>query len=148
VPWLAWERAARADSPFDEERHSIDQRARDPETLVLQSDDVKLIETAMMAVADRHRELLVLRELDGLSYRELADAMDMPIGTVMSGLSRGRQALRKALLHQLSSREPQPLSARGLSVNNDDDAPDMEFADTSASRATQPWDREPGSGVL
>ena len=94
--------------PFDEERHSIDQRARDPETLVLQSDDARLIETAMMAVTDRHRELLVLRELDGLSYRELADATGMPMGTVMSGLSRGRQALRKALQDQLSSRERSP----------------------------------------
>jgi RNA polymerase sigma factor (sigma-70 family) len=115
--WRGNGRLAQTD-PFDEERHSIDQRARDPETLVLQGDDVKLIETAMKAVTDRHRELLVLRELDGLSYRELADAMDMPIGTVMSGLSRGRQALRKALLDQLSSREPQPLSARRLGVND------------------------------
>jgi RNA polymerase sigma-70 factor (ECF subfamily) len=82
--------------------------------LVLQSDDVKLIEAAMMAVTDRHRELLILRELDGLSYRELADATGMPMGTVMSGLSRGRQALRKALQELLSSRELQPLSARGL----------------------------------
>ena len=44
-----------------------------------------------------------LRELEGLSYRELADVMEMPIGSVMSGLSRGRQALRKALNQQLES---------------------------------------------
>lgn len=105
--WRGNGRLAQTD-PFDEERHSMDQRTRDPEALVLQSDDVRLIEAAMRAVSDRHRELLVLRELDGLSYRELADATGMPIGTVMSGLSRGRQALRKALLDQPSSREPQP----------------------------------------
>jgi RNA polymerase sigma-70 factor (ECF subfamily) len=101
--WRGNGRLAQTD-PFDEERHSIHQRESDPETLVLQRDDARLIEAAMMAVPDRHRELLVLRELDGLSYRELADATGMPIGTVMSGLSRGRQALRKALRDQLSSR--------------------------------------------
>jgi RNA polymerase sigma-70 factor (ECF subfamily) len=57
----------------------------------------------MRFVSDRHRQLLVLRELEGLSYRELADVMEMPIGSVMSGLSRGRQALRKALNEQLES---------------------------------------------
>jgi DNA-directed RNA polymerase specialized sigma24 family protein len=57
----------------------------------------------MRFVPDRHRRLLVLRELEGLSYRELADVMEMPIGSVMSGLSRGRQALRKALNEQLES---------------------------------------------
>ena len=51
----------------------------------------------MSGLPDRFRELLVLRELEGLSYRELADAMDIPMGTVMSGLSRARQALRSAL---------------------------------------------------
>ncbi|HET9359232.1 MAG TPA: sigma-70 family RNA polymerase sigma factor [Vicinamibacterales bacterium] len=100
--WRGNGRLAQTD-PFDEERHSIDQRESDPETLALQRDDARLIEAAMMAVPDRHRELLVLRELDGLSYRELADATGRPIGTVMSGLSRGRQALRKALRDQLRS---------------------------------------------
>ena len=46
---------------------------------------------------DRLRELLILRELKGLSYREIADAMGIPIGTVMSGLSRARHALRSAV---------------------------------------------------
>ena len=43
----------------------------------------------------------MLRELEGLSYRELADAMGIPIGTVMSSLSRARQAFRGALTDQL-----------------------------------------------
>ena len=49
----------------------------------------------MSRLPDRFRELLVLRELKGLSYRELADVMGIPIGTVMSGLSRARQAFRE-----------------------------------------------------
>jgi RNA polymerase sigma-70 factor, ECF subfamily len=87
--------------PFDEEQHSSARPACDPETLLLQTDDVTLIEQAMRHVPDRFRELLVLRELQGLSYRELADVMGMPMGTVMSSLSRARQALRGALDNQL-----------------------------------------------
>ena len=99
--WRAAGRQAATD-PFDEERHTID-GTLDPESLALQTDDVRLVERAMRFVPDRHRRLLVLRELEGLSYRELADVMEMPIGSVMSGLSRGRQALRKALNQQLES---------------------------------------------
>jgi RNA polymerase sigma-70 factor (ECF subfamily) len=56
----------------------------------------------MSRLPRRFRELLVLRELNGLSYRELADVMKMPIGTVMSGLSRARQAFRRALHDELN----------------------------------------------
>ena len=61
----------------------------------------------------RFRELLVLRELEGLSYRELADVLGIPIGTVMSGLSRARQAARRALDQELKhARLPPRLSFR------------------------------------
>jgi RNA polymerase sigma-70 factor (ECF subfamily) len=82
---------------FDEERHSSARPTSDPETLLLHTADVSVIERAMRALPHRSRELLVLRELEGLSYRELADALNIPMGTVMSGLSRARQALRSAV---------------------------------------------------
>ena len=69
---------------------------------MLQTDDITLIERAMRSLPDRFRELLVLRELEGLSYRDLADAKGIPIGTVMSGLSRARHALRGAIDEQRS----------------------------------------------
>jgi RNA polymerase sigma-70 factor, ECF subfamily len=87
--------------PFDEEQHSGARPACDPETLLLQTDDVALIDRAMSALPDRRRELLVLRELQGLSYREIANVMGIPIGTVMSSLSRARQAFRGALHSEL-----------------------------------------------
>lgn len=87
--------------PFDEEQHSSDRPTLDPETLLLQTDDVALIERAMSKLPVRYRELLVLRELEGLSYRELADVMGVPMGTVMSGLSRARQAFRDVWDRQL-----------------------------------------------
>jgi RNA polymerase sigma-70 factor (ECF subfamily) len=87
--------------PFDEEQHQSVRPPSDPETLLLHTDDVTLIERAMSGLTERSRELLVLRELKGLSYREVADAMGMPIGTVMSSLSRARQAFRGALDNEL-----------------------------------------------
>jgi len=94
--WHLALRRAPTDS-FDEEQHSGDRPASDPETLLLQSDDVTLIGRAMNHLPDRFRQLLALRELQGLSYRELAEVMCIPMGTVMSGLSRSRQAFRLAL---------------------------------------------------
>jgi RNA polymerase sigma-70 factor, ECF subfamily len=87
--------------PFDEEQHRSERAALDPETLLLQSDDATLVTRALRRLPDRFRDLLVLRELEGLSYRELADAMEIPVGTVMSRLSRAREALRAALDSEL-----------------------------------------------
>ena len=92
---------------FDEEQHSVAQLTIDPETRLLHAADVASIEHAMRNLPDRFRELLVLRELEGLSYQELADVLGIPIGTVMSGLSRARHSLRHALTTQLRQRDSQ-----------------------------------------
>jgi len=109
--WRGHTFQAPADS-FDEEQHSNAQSASNPETLLLHTDDVTLIKRALSNVPDRFRELLVLRELEEVSYRELADVLNIPIGTVMSGLSRARQALRSALDSELTrcgiSKRPEP----------------------------------------
>jgi RNA polymerase sigma-70 factor, ECF subfamily len=87
---------------FDEEQHSSADPMSDPEALLLRTDDVALIERVMRHLPDRSRELLVLREVEDLSYRELADILEVPIGTIMSGLSRARQAFRVALNNELT----------------------------------------------
>jgi len=90
---------------FDEEQHSDPELTVDPEMLLLHEDHVVLVEDAMRELPDRFRELLVLREIEGLSYQELAGVLQIPIGTVMSGLSRARQAFRRAVTLQLRARE-------------------------------------------
>jgi RNA polymerase sigma-70 factor (ECF subfamily) len=105
--------------PFDEQQHRSDQAASDPETLLLQTDDASLIERAMRNLPGRFHQLLVLRELEGLSYRELADVMGIPMGTVMSSLSRARQALRGALDNEL---KPSRTSARAHAREQEADA--------------------------
>jgi RNA polymerase sigma-70 factor (ECF subfamily) len=88
---------------FDEEQHSIRRLTADPETLMLRAATVALIDHAMRELPDRFRELLVLRELEGLSYRELADVLGIPMGSVMSGLSRARQAFADRVAMELRS---------------------------------------------
>jgi len=91
------EKIKRSTDHFDEEQHSAVNLTRDPEALLLHADDASIIDDALHHLSDRSRALLVLRELEGLSYHELADVLGIPIGTVMSGLSRARHALRRAL---------------------------------------------------
>jgi RNA polymerase sigma-70 factor (ECF subfamily) len=95
--WHRQQTQRRAGDVFDEEHHSDETLTIDPETLALQAANVELIEHAIRDLPARARELLVLRELEGLSYQELADVLGIPIGSVMSGLSRARHALRRAL---------------------------------------------------
>jgi RNA polymerase sigma-70 factor (ECF subfamily) len=94
---------------FDDEQHSSARPQSDPEALLLQIDDARLIARALGRLPDHFHQLLVLRELEGLSYHELSDVIGIPMGTVMSRLSRAREALRRALDTEL----PQPgMSAR------------------------------------
>jgi RNA polymerase sigma-70 factor (ECF subfamily) len=82
---------------FDEERHSSARPQSDPETLLLKTDDAAVMARALDRLPGHFHQLLALRELEGLSYRELSDVIGIPIGTVMSRLSRAREALRNAL---------------------------------------------------
>lgn len=92
---------------FDEEQHSGSTLTTDPETLMLHADNVASIEHAMGELPDRFRELLVLR-LEGLSYQELAVVLGIPIGSVMSGLSRARRSFRRSLETGLKRVERDP----------------------------------------
>ena len=98
-----WYRADRRESTdaFDEQQHSDGRAASDPETALLHTDGINSINRAIGTLPDRFRELLMRRELEGLTYQELADAMEIPVGTVMSGLSRARRALRGAMQNEL-----------------------------------------------
>jgi RNA polymerase sigma-70 factor (ECF subfamily) len=93
---------------FDEEQHSGARLTPDPETLLVHAGNAAVIDRALRQLPERFRELLVLRELEGLSYEALAEALGIPIGTVMSRLSRARQALRLVLAAQLDRRTRQP----------------------------------------
>ncbi len=88
------------DDPFDEERHTPALPSPTPEALLLRADAADAVTAALHNLPDPFREILVLRELEELSYQELAAVLDVPIGTVMSRLSRARRALAAALALQ------------------------------------------------
>lgn len=69
----------------------------DPETLLLQNADQNLIDLAIRELPTEFREVLVLRELEDFSYKEIAGIAGIPIGTVMSRLARARGLLRQSL---------------------------------------------------
>ena len=105
--WLRKTRAYEPAVQFDEEIHSSGAETATPEQLLLQNADRRLVEKALSQLPIRFREILVLRELEGLSYKEIADVMGVPMGTVMSKLSRARDRFRHAagdLLKSLSGR--------------------------------------------
>jgi RNA polymerase sigma-70 factor (ECF subfamily) len=78
---------------FDEELHV--QTCATPETLAIVGDERKRLTVALEMLPPRFREVLVLRELEGCSYKEIAAITSIPIGTVMSSLSRAPQILLK-----------------------------------------------------
>jgi RNA polymerase sigma-70 factor (ECF subfamily) len=103
--------------PFDEEWHSSAHPGADPEMLLLRSDSSAAIDRAMNHLPDRFRELLTLRELEGLSYQEIADVKGIPIGTVMSGLSRAREAFRSAVIDRPAGPDARIEDARKAGVS-------------------------------
>ncbi|WP_277961311.1 sigma-70 family RNA polymerase sigma factor [Pseudomonas sp. RIT-To-2] len=68
-----------------------------PEFLALQAEDMALLQQALQALAPGYREVIVLKDLEGLPYKDIAQVTGVPLGTVMSRLSRARAALRVQL---------------------------------------------------
>jgi RNA polymerase sigma-70 factor (ECF subfamily) len=73
-----------------------------PEILVSQQERTALVQKAVLSLPDASRAVLVLREYEGMSYHEIADALDIPVGTVMSRLNYARKALKEKLQPKLS----------------------------------------------
>ncbi len=67
--------------------------ASDPEALLLRTEDRELIRRAMFDLSEDQRMILVLRETEGLAYKDIAEILDIPLGTVMSRLGRARKLL-------------------------------------------------------
>ena len=77
--------------------HRLDQPPSDPESLAIARAERREIDAAIAALPIAFREAIVLRELEELPYRDIARITDVPIGTVMSRLSRARHLLAGAL---------------------------------------------------
>jgi RNA polymerase sigma-70 factor (ECF subfamily) len=73
-----------------------------PEDVAVQACETAIVKRALGELAPAHREVLVLREIEAMSYREIAELTGVPIGTVMSRLNRARGELRKIVLRLMT----------------------------------------------
>jgi RNA polymerase sigma-70 factor, ECF subfamily len=89
--------ASDRNTDFDEEAHSASRQTPNPETALLLTERSELVKKSMAELPAEYREVLTLRELEQLSYREIADIAGIPLGTVMSRISRARQQLQRTL---------------------------------------------------
>ena len=99
--WLKRNRREETGTPFDEELHSAGDETGTPDTLLLEKGNQELMRKAIGDLPFDFREILVLRELEGLSYKEIADIAEVPLGTAMSRLARAREHLRMLVVQRL-----------------------------------------------
>ena len=93
--WLEKNRPLELMTEFDEELHV--QPSANPETLASRANEREGLMRALESLSPRSREVIVLRELEGCSYKEIVEITGIPMGTVMSTLSRAREKLQRTL---------------------------------------------------
>jgi RNA polymerase sigma factor (sigma-70 family) len=97
LTWLKRNRNAEAMLGFDETLNEPKESSADPEEILLISCDREEVRHALEQLPLDFREAIILREMEGLSYKEISATTGIPLGTVMSRLSRGRDWLRRIL---------------------------------------------------
>jgi RNA polymerase sigma factor (sigma-70 family) len=95
--WIEEKRGRGPETAFDEEIHGVETGTMNPEKPVLRQEDEQSVRRAVEELPVELREVVVLRELEGLSYKEIAAIAEIPMGTVMSRLARARERLRERL---------------------------------------------------
>ena len=101
--WLRRNRPAEIVHDDDALDAAVDEAAADPERTAMRIAELRSLSDAVAALPLQYREVLILREFEELSYKEIARVADIPVGTVMSRLARARGLLQRSpLLHVIS----------------------------------------------
>lgn len=95
--WMRQNRPAELVSGIDEHVDEATSAASDAESALIEKANAQLVRRALEEIPLEYREVLILREWEGQSYKEIAQIVGAPLGTVMSRLSRGRRELQKRL---------------------------------------------------
>ena len=95
--WMQRNRSPELNMPLDDEMYEVKSDDLNPEALLLQKAAAQLLRQAVEELPLEFREVLVLRELDEMSYKQIAVVADLPLGTVMSRLARARRRLQQIL---------------------------------------------------
>jgi RNA polymerase sigma-70 factor (ECF subfamily) len=100
--WLRQNRSREPTSTFDEGRHQVPAAALSPVNHAQRNEERELLRQALDELPPDYREVIVLRELEGLSYKEIASIAGIPLGTVMSRLARARERLQHCLASRMN----------------------------------------------
>jgi RNA polymerase sigma-70 factor (ECF subfamily) len=95
--WLKKNRRPELAGGLDDEALLVEDGSTDAEAVNLRLADAEVVRLAIADLPVDNREMIILREMEGFSYKEIADLSDVPIGTVMSRLARARKQLQKRL---------------------------------------------------
>jgi len=106
--WLKHNRLPQEATTFDEHTHPHTEDTEDPETLLLREADRQIVRRALRRLPHEFLEVIVLREFEELSYKEIAEIIQVPNGTVMSRLARARKRLAQILSDCYSKATPSP----------------------------------------
>lgn len=99
--WLKQNRKHQPAALVDEDVSEAEGGGASPDAALLRKADAQMVRDAIDSLPLEYREVVVMREIEGLSYKEIAAVADLPPGTVMSRLSRGRQRLQQLLAPQI-----------------------------------------------
>jgi RNA polymerase sigma-70 factor (ECF subfamily) len=99
---LQQNRSRELTDPIEDKLDEVESSAENPETLLLQTLDAQRVRQALEELPIEFREVLIMREMEDLSYKQISTIADLPVGTVMSRLARGRKRLRELLVSRMS----------------------------------------------
>lgn len=100
--FLKRNRGSNSPAEFDESIHRGDDDDAGLEADAVRKADGAMIRAALDELSEEFREVIVMRDIEGLSYKEIADAADLPLGTVMSRLARARSKLARSLKERIA----------------------------------------------
>ena len=109
--WFQKNRVLTLTDSIDDKLDEIGLDFADPEMLLLRNVDAQIVRSSLQELPVEFREVVVLREMEGLSYKEIANVVDLPLGTVMSRLARGRKRLQTLLAARMGKEVSIELSA-------------------------------------
>jgi RNA polymerase sigma factor (sigma-70 family) len=98
MDWLKEQHPRALEDAYDDDAHGFAAAGSDPDAAAVGGAEARWVRECIAALPPEYREVIVLRELEELSYKEISAVVDVPIGTVMSRLSRGRDLLQQKML--------------------------------------------------
>jgi RNA polymerase sigma-70 factor (ECF subfamily) len=95
--WLRQNRLSELSTELDEEIHGREREPQNPESILLKAAQSEIVRKAIEELPPEFREVIILREMEDMSYKEIANIAAIPVGTVMSRLARARSRLQELL---------------------------------------------------